>query len=197
MPRPLRIVIDPGHGGKDAGAVGFNRTEEAQVNLQVGLYLGVLMRSAGVDCWMTRQTDKTVELRDRLQLARDVKADLFLSIHCNSGGTGAEGIETIYEASRGPLDLLFANTLQEGLAADFKFHKNRGIKDSESEDYPRSIYVVQKAPCTAAIVELEFISNPKQEFWLRKPETHDALAFSLRKSVLAFANAHLRAMLEA
>lgn len=194
--RPLRIQIDPGHGGTDPGAVGPNGTEEAKISLQVALYLHALMKSAGCESWLTRSSDVSVPLPKRLELAKNNKADIFLSIHCNSGPNGAEGIETIYEKDQGPLHEAFARALQAGLSADFKFHKNRGVKDSESPDYPRSIFVVKKAPCIAAIVELEFLSSPKQEFWLRKPETHDAIAFSLRKAVLGFANEHLSVILD-
>lgn len=192
---PLRIVIDPGHGGKDPGAVGLNGTEEAQVNLAVGRYLHTLMEQAGANSWLTRTKDIFVPLPDRIGLAKRVNADLLISLHCNSGPGGAEGIETIYEEQRGPLDKEFAQALQDALCSHFKFHKNRGIKDSESDEYQRSIYLVQKAPCPAAIVEMEFISSPKQEFFLRKPETHDAIAFILRKAILEFARNRITANL--
>ncbi|EFK59212.1 N-acetylmuramoyl-L-alanine amidase family protein [Sphingobacterium spiritivorum] len=81
------IVIDAGHGGHDSGARG-RETLEKHIALQVALKLGKLIESElpGVKVLYTRKTDEFVELYKRIYYANDNHADLFISIHCNSGG---------------------------------------------------------------------------------------------------------------
>ena len=94
-----RIIIDAGHGGKDPGAIGTGRFKdtEADVALIVSLKLRdyVLKYYDSVEVIMTRDTDHFVELRNRTKIANDSKADLFISIHCNTNGnSSATGTET-------------------------------------------------------------------------------------------------------
>lgn len=79
------IVIDPGHGGKDPGAVGRNGTEEKEITLQVALKLrDLIVRRLGKKVLMTRDRDVFIELEDRAKFANRNNADLFVSIHVNS-----------------------------------------------------------------------------------------------------------------
>lgn len=84
---PLRtIVIDPGHGGKDVGAVGPHGTLEKDVNLQVALGLAKLLNQEGrFNVVLTRSDDRFLALQERSAIANKAKADLFVSIHCNAG----------------------------------------------------------------------------------------------------------------
>ena len=79
------IVIDPGHGGKDPGALGHRGTEEKDITLKVALKLrDLLSRHRGVRILMTRERDEFIELGDRAKFANRHEADLFVSIHVNS-----------------------------------------------------------------------------------------------------------------
>ncbi len=79
------IVIDPGHGGKDPGALGHHGTEEKDITLKVALKLrDLLSRQRGVRILMTRERDEFIELGDRAKFANRHEADLFVSIHVNS-----------------------------------------------------------------------------------------------------------------
>ncbi|MDP3120931.1 MAG: N-acetylmuramoyl-L-alanine amidase [Sulfuricurvum sp.] len=94
------IVIDPGHGGKDSGAVG-NGYMEKNIVLQVSLELSDQLKAMGYTVYMTRSTDVFIELKDRTKFANDKMADLFLSIHANaipkgSDANAAYGIETYF-----------------------------------------------------------------------------------------------------
>lgn len=106
-PRPLkkkiiskirRIVVDPGHGGHDPGAVGVNGLQEKDVVLAIGLMLREqLKEELGVDVVMTRSTDVFIPLEERTAIANKVGADLFLSVHANAApNRSAAGIETYY-----------------------------------------------------------------------------------------------------
>ncbi|WP_119332734.1 N-acetylmuramoyl-L-alanine amidase [Geobacter sulfurreducens] len=93
-----RIVVDPGHGGHDPGAVGAHGTQEKNVVLTIGLKLAEKLRDElGIDVVMTRSTDVFIPLEERTAIANKVNADLFVSIHANASlNRGASGIETYY-----------------------------------------------------------------------------------------------------
>lgn len=101
--RPLiskirRIVVDPGHGGHDSGAIGPNGIMEKDVVLAIGLKLRELLKQElGLDVVMTRSSDVFIPLEERTAIANKVGADLFVSIHANAASNRtASGIETYY-----------------------------------------------------------------------------------------------------
>jgi N-acetylmuramoyl-L-alanine amidase len=93
-----RIVVDPGHGGHDPGAVGLSGLQEKDVVLSIGLKLrDKLKEELGLDVVMTRSTDIFIPLEERTAIANKVNADLFISIHANAApNRNAAGIETYY-----------------------------------------------------------------------------------------------------
>jgi N-acetylmuramoyl-L-alanine amidase len=93
-----RIVVDPGHGGHDSGALGPNGVMEKDVVLAIGLKLRDLLKEElGLDVVMTRSTDVFIPLEERTAIANKVNADLFVSVHANAAlNRGASGIETYY-----------------------------------------------------------------------------------------------------
>lgn len=96
--RPIRIVIDPGHGGNNMGAVGPYGVHEKYVTLSIADKLFKLLKNeSDAIIFMTRKNDVYVSLTDRAEMANALEADLFLSIHCNAAvNTEANGIETFY-----------------------------------------------------------------------------------------------------
>ncbi len=93
-----RIVVDPGHGGHDSGALGPNGVMEKDVVLAIGLKLRDLLKEElGLDVVMTRSTDVFIPLEERTAIANKVNADLFVSVHANAAlSRSASGIETYY-----------------------------------------------------------------------------------------------------
>ena len=93
-----RIVVDPGHGGHDSGAVGQGGVREKDVVLSISLKLrDLLKRELGLDVIMTRSTDVFIPLEERTAIANKVNADLFVSVHANAANNhNASGIETYY-----------------------------------------------------------------------------------------------------
>jgi N-acetylmuramoyl-L-alanine amidase len=93
-----RIVVDPGHGGHDPGAVGPTGLQEKDVVLAIGLKLRELLKEElGLDVVMTRSTDVFIPLEERTAIANKVNADLFVSVHANAAANrNASGIETYY-----------------------------------------------------------------------------------------------------
>ena len=92
-----KVAIDPGHGGRDPGAVGPRRTYEKTITLAIAQRLGARLRKElGVEVVLTRTDDTFVGLSRRAKLARDAEADLFVSLHCNAGRRRAAGGIEVY-----------------------------------------------------------------------------------------------------
>lgn len=100
QPSTKTIVIDAGHGGKDAGAVGVGRLYEKNVVFSISKYLSSELRKSGFRVYLTRARDKFVELDERTKYANKKNADLFISIHANavarSKAHKIEGVETFF-----------------------------------------------------------------------------------------------------
>ena len=91
------IVIDAGHGGKDAGAIGSRTKYEKHVVLQIALRIGKVLQKRGYRVYYTRTKDKFIKLRERTKYANRKRADLFLSIHANASRKKSfHGVETFF-----------------------------------------------------------------------------------------------------
>jgi N-acetylmuramoyl-L-alanine amidase len=120
---PLRtIVIDPGHGGKDVGAVGPSGTLEKDVNLQIGLALAKLLNNEGrFKVILTRSNDSFVALQDRSSIANKAKADLFISLHCNAGlSSHSNGFEVYFLSEKASDDAAAAVARRENAVVELE-----------------------------------------------------------------------------
>lgn len=129
------IVIDPGHGGRDVGAIGPGGYYEKQATLAIGIKLGALIEKEipGVKVVFTRKTDKFVELYKRGQIANKAKGKLFISIHCNSTPqkpSKATGFET-YILRPGKTDAAISVAARENAVVKYESDKERyaGLSD--------------------------------------------------------------------
>lgn len=202
------VVIDPGHGGQDTGAKGPRGVEEKRVVLDVARRLRAQLLKAGLKVYMTRESDRFIDLDERCRKAARWGADFFISIHLNSAGNPeASGAETYalaaagYESTAGGLSNLTqpGNRFEgaNGLAA---FHIQRTITErlgSADRGVKRSRFLVLKnAPCPAVLVECAFVSNPDEERKLLQEPYRDALAQSLARGTVNYLNWVRRAQLE-
>lgn len=94
------VVIDPGHGGQDPGALGKSQGREKDYNLAAGLALREQLQKRGYQVFMTRQTDVFLPLAERVKVARDRQADLFISLHSDADPKGAAKGATVYTLSQ-------------------------------------------------------------------------------------------------
>ncbi len=120
------IVIDPGHGGKDPGAVGLNRTHESDVTLTLALMLkAMLEKELSVKVLLTRSTNDFVSLNDRTTFANESKADLFISIHCNaSKARSAEGTEVYYLSTARTTEARAVESMENDVVAKYEGGQN-------------------------------------------------------------------------
>lgn len=117
----LLIILDPGHGGKDPGAVGKLGTKEKDLNLNIARRLQKKLERAGYRVLLTREDDRFLSLSERTSFANRMRASLFISIHCNASRDNprAIGFET-YFLSEGRTDLERAQALKENEAIQFE-----------------------------------------------------------------------------
>lgn len=147
----MKICVDPGHGGKDPGAVGPNGLNEADVNLEVSKQVASgVEQQLGFSAALTRETDVFIALGARCEFANDYAADYFVSIHCNSNGPSAIGIETLYKSGKGEA---LAKPIQE-MMVKATGDEDRGLK------YRSDLYVLSGTNMPAVLAEIGFISNP-------------------------------------
>lgn len=173
-----KIVIDPGHGGKDPGAVGPSGLQEKDVVLKVALKVRDLLESYGYTVIMTRTTDVYLSLQERCDIANNNDADLFISIHNNSfSDPSANGTETF---SYLPNDEggQVAKVMQSKLIAALGL-RNRGHKTAD-------FYVLRNTKMPAVLTELAFISNPKEEALLKTDEFQTKSAKAIVDSIIGF-----------
>lgn len=139
--RPFTVVIDPGHGGKDPGAVGAT-SREKDIVLSVGLRLGALIEQhhKDVDVIYTRDNDHFVDLKKRAEIANKAHADLFISLHCNAldrRRTSPQGVETFVlglHRSKDNLDVAKAENAVIMYEEDYSV-KYEGFNPNEPESY--------------------------------------------------------------
>jgi len=145
------IVIDPGHGGLDPGCNGANEIWEKAVTLAVSLKLGKMIEDSlqDVQVVFTRKTDKFVELWERPHMANKIKADLFISIHCNSNvNTSAAGSETYFmglHKSQGNLDVAKRENSAIKFESNYKTNERYGGFDPNSPEGHIIFSLVQNA----------------------------------------------------
>lgn len=185
------IVVDPGHGGIDPGAVGRGGALEKDITLAVALRLAELLRQGGATVLLTRESDtdladpetwdlmdrKKDDLARRVALANERQAHVFVSIHVNSFGSGAErGAQTFYRAGHAE---------GRGLAAAIQREFQRRLatyREPKEADY----YVLRNTRMAAVVVEVGFISNPAEEHLMQNPAYQTKVAWCIYAGLVRY-----------
>lgn len=147
----IKIFIDPGHGGIDSGAVNGTRLEKDD-NLKMSIAVGDRLISNGFKVAYSRTDDKFVSLQDRVKMANDFGADLFLSFHRNAYiRNSANGVEFWISSGclRNTID--WANTIYSNVVSTYA-QTQRGIKSG-------NLYVCKNTNMPAVLLEIGFITN--------------------------------------
>jgi N-acetylmuramoyl-L-alanine amidase len=174
----LRIAIDPGHGGTEPGAISPTGIEEKNINLAISQTLAKWLRSAGADVHLTRNTDTTLTLRQRIEIARKHEAHLFLWIHNNSVGTASDpaisGTSTYFTLAQDQ-DLawtVYPHLLRIGLNPFGRIHN--------------SYFVTRTPDMLVLLVEGAFMSNPLDEQKLSDANFQRKIARAIYNGVSEF-----------
>lgn len=182
--RKTIVVIDPGHGGRDSGALSRNGIMEKDITLAVAkqiINVGKTMKSEKVKIYLTRYSDTLVSLSDRIKLARKLKADVFISLHCNhSNNPKARGVEVYvskHKSKTSDKSILLAYLLEKSLSLNIGM-KSRGVKFANFQ------VLRDNNSRVSVLVELGFLSNGDEADYLIKTSSQNDLALLILKKIL-------------
>lgn len=187
--RPI-VLLDPGHGGIDSGAVGVNCLLEKNVVLEVAKEVVRLDRELfkeSLDVYLTRYSDTLISLRDRTRLAKSLSADLYLSLHCNKAErVAAQGVE-VYIHSNGGFPFR-KKAIAFGTLLGTGFHQKVGLRDRGIKLANFQVLRDTRSVCPALLLEFGFLSNPEEALFLGNPKSRTAMALAILETIKEILN---------
>lgn len=185
------ILLDPGHGGKDPGALGYGgAVKECDINLAVAYYTKQALEQKGATVYSTRGNDTTLEIEDRKAIARSLKPDYFVSIHSNgSTNTASIGTATYYYK---PFSKKLAANIYGEMLSVFKDNLYSGqpsLYDSISDGAPYYPFSVTRLDeCPSVLIETGYVTNNDECYKLIQPQNQqllgEAIARGIEKTIL-------------
>lgn len=175
-----RVVIDPGHGGPDPGAVGIGGLRETDVVLDVALQLAQLLQSRGVQVILTRTSEVDVDLPPRVALANRSGADLFVSLHANAlsmDRPDVNGVETFYYQGGRAYEL--AVSIQQQLMAVSPGTPDRGAR-------PGRFFVIRRTVMPSVLAEMGFVTGEIDAPRLADARFRQRLAAAIATGILQY-----------
>ncbi|MEL6603926.1 MAG: DUF3747 domain-containing protein [Cyanobacteria bacterium J06614_10] len=175
----LTVVIDPGHGGRDPGAVGIGGLREKDINTAVSRRIQSTLSAQGINVVMTRSDDREVDLQPRVNIAERADADIFVSIHSNAislSRPDVNGLETYYYSSGFRLaQTIHNNVLQRTDLRD------RGVRRAR-------FYVLVNTSMPAVLVETGFVTGREDAARFRNPQAVNEIADGISAGILQYLN---------
>jgi N-acetylmuramoyl-L-alanine amidase len=178
----ILVTIDPGHGGKDPGAIGLNELREVDVILPISLRVSKILEEKGVATQLTRDSDYFVGLDERVVMSRKAGASIFVSIHANSidNRPDVNGLET-YHYHRG---LELANIVHSNIARLLgEDHDDplldRGVRTAR-------FLVLRKSEIPAILVEVGYLTSPIESPKLANEKYRDRMADAIAQGILEY-----------
>lgn len=185
------VVIDPGHGGEDGGAVGVSGTYEKDINLAISKDIAEFFAITGYDCYLTRNTDKLMydqgqesrkkyhDVRNRVKFTKTFDNPVFVSIHQNKFPVEKySGLQVYYSANNRNSSVI-AESIQNNTKTYLQPDNSRKTKEAV-----KNIFVLSNLECPAVLVECGFLSNSREEELLCNEEYQRKIAFIIFKSIV-------------
>lgn len=171
------VVIDPGHGGKDPGAIGIGGLREVDVVLPISLQVARILEQQGVQVVLTRNADYFVELPGRTAMANRVNADIFVSIHANAvpNRPDVSGLETYYLSS----GLTLARVIHNSVLQSVGGLRDRGVRRAR-------FYVLRHSAMPSVLVETGFVTGYDDSARLATPAYQSQMAEAIARGILQY-----------
>ena len=170
------VVLDPGHGGRDPGAVGIGGLQEKQVVNDITPKVAAILRQQGVNVVMTRDSDYELDLAPRVQIAERANASIFVSIHANAismSRPDVNGLETFYASAAGQR---LANTVHASVLAEMGM-RDRRVRSAR-------FYVIRNTSMPAILVETGFVTGAEDAPNLANPVWRDRMSVAIARGIL-------------
>ena len=190
---PITVVIDPGHGGEDGGAVSPGGVQESHINLALSKRLRDLLCFAGIPTVMTREEDVTIcdeglgtirarkasDIRNRVAIVNGTENAVLLSIHQNSlpSSTVTHGAQVFWNQQEG------AEALAEAIQTSLNGSINVG-NEKHTKQIPPTVYLMNHVTVPAVLVECGFLTNQEETRRLQDETYQRALAVSIAAGYL-------------
>ncbi len=174
------ILLDPGHGGSDPGAVGPGGLKEKDVNLDIALQVYQLLKAnTNARVYITRDSDRFVSLNQRTAMANNLAADTFISFHINGSENGSErGIETYAHYNSPKSAWALGWYIQDSLVKELGLI-DRGLKAD-------NFHVVRETNMDSVLLEIGFITDSTEESLLRQSSTRKRAATAVYNGILSY-----------
>lgn len=182
-PEHIEVLLDPGHGGKDTGSLEADEPEK-DINLRVALLVEQKLKDAGISVAMTRDTDKTVSLDDRVRMANEGDAAVFVSIHQNSydKDSGIRGIETWFHSLKsqgGQESEVLASLIQSSVAQTPGIKSRGAVPDAD-------LKVLRETNMAACLIECGYLTNPTDRNLIRDTDFQEQLAGYIADGIIQY-----------
>jgi N-acetylmuramoyl-L-alanine amidase len=171
------VVIDPGHGGRDPGAIGIGGLQEKQINTTISNRVQQQLQAAGITVLMTRSSDVYVDLDARAQMANRAGANLFVSIHANAISMSrpeVNGLETYYFSSGERL----ARSIHSAVLRNVNM-RDRGVRQAR-------FYVLRHTTMPSVLVETGFVTGAEDAARFRDPAAVNRIADGIARGILDY-----------
>jgi N-acetylmuramoyl-L-alanine amidase len=172
------IMLDPGHGGADPGAIGIGGLQEKGVVLAVTQQVAAILRQQGLTVQMTRQGDQTLDLQPRVDRAEAARANLFVSIHANAVNMQrpeVNGLETYYFSDS---SLGLARVIHQRVLGSLRMN-DRGVKQAR-------FFVLRRTSMPSVLIELGFVTGATDAPNLRNPQWQTQMAQAIAQGILDY-----------
>lgn len=171
------VVVDPGHGGPDPGAIGRGGIQEKEIVLDIGRQVAALLEKQGVQAILTRSSDIDLDLEPRVQLAERANASVFVSIHANAidlNRPDINGLETYYYNNGEELARTIHRSVLEGTGV-----ADRRVRSAR-------FYVLRKTSMPAVLVETGFVTGRDDAARLANPNYRSQMAAAIVRGILQY-----------
>lgn len=188
------VIIDPGHGGEDCGAIGAGGILEKDLNMAIADAMKSHLEEKGYTVVMTRTEDKMLyspeenikgmrklsDLKNRCRIAAQYPSAILVSVHMNSFGDARySGLQVYYSDGKDESRAL-AGSVQSKVKAEIQPENNRVIKNG------KNLYILDKSPVTSILVECGFLSNAEECVKLSEKEYQNRLSFAIVCGIIEY-----------
>lgn len=173
----ILVIVDPGHGGKDPGAIGIGGLQEKDIILPISQEVAAILEQNGVKAVLTRNSDYFVDLAPRVAMAERLDANLFVSIHANSINLSRQdisGLETYYYSSGQALAQTIHNNILQNVDID-----NRGVRRAR-------FFVLRKSSMPSVLVEVGFVTGREDAAKLSDSAYRSKMAQAIANGILQY-----------
>ncbi|WP_227517634.1 N-acetylmuramoyl-L-alanine amidase family protein [Parathermosynechococcus lividus] len=171
-------MIDPGHGGSDAGAIGIGGIREKDIVIDISQQVAQFLQQQGVQVILTRTSDIDLELAPRVSMAERARANAFVSIHANAismARPDVNGVETYYAPGKSSR---LAAAIQNSILSSLNV-RDRGVRAAR-------FYVIRNTSMDAALVETGFVTGAEDAANLSNPAWRTQMAQAIARGILNF-----------